>query len=383
MSRCWPAAPSRRRPATRPMAFGPCLLTSRDGLRARRRARGGARRDPRRRAAGRGVRPGGPAGAVRRRRRRDPDAELSRRAAPARRRLDQELRLRRVRAPPPGPTLATVAVDQRPPRRRRRCRSSPSSRRATGAGRVPDGRRARCCGRSRGWRVAWQLRWILRRIGSFRWWTWALFPVPLLAFDVIFARSARPHGRPPLGAVARPRRASSPARSGRGGGLMLRLVMPQAVTVAVDVVALGRLPRAHGLRRPPPGRRSAEPRRVAAAAAGASRTGGRWYRRLAAHPPLEGPGARGRRPLRRAGSASASCRRTTWPGLRALRPRDPPRRAGALVGDGLQAALRPVEPAARRRILLVAYGVLVNLPFIVIQRYNRFRTQALLERLAR
>ena len=36
---------------------------------------------------------------------------------------------------------------------------------------------------------AWQLRSILRRIGSFRWWTWMLFPVPLLAFDVIFARS--------------------------------------------------------------------------------------------------------------------------------------------------------------------------------------------------
>ena len=38
--------------------------------------------------------------------------------------------------------------------------------------------------------VAWQLRSILRRIGSFRRWTWLLFPVPLLAFDLIFARSA-------------------------------------------------------------------------------------------------------------------------------------------------------------------------------------------------
>lgn len=37
--------------------------------------------------------------------------------------------------------------------------------------------------------VAWQLRSVLLRIGSFRWWTWALFPVALLAFDVIFARS--------------------------------------------------------------------------------------------------------------------------------------------------------------------------------------------------
>lgn len=38
--------------------------------------------------------------------------------------------------------------------------------------------------------VTWQLRSILRTIGSFRWWTWLLFPVPLLAFDILFARSA-------------------------------------------------------------------------------------------------------------------------------------------------------------------------------------------------
>lgn len=38
--------------------------------------------------------------------------------------------------------------------------------------------------------VAWQLRSLLRGAGSFRWWCWALFPVPLLAFDVLFARSA-------------------------------------------------------------------------------------------------------------------------------------------------------------------------------------------------
>ena len=45
------------------------------------------------------------------------------------------------------------------------------------------------------WVVAWagvalQLGSILRRIGSFRWWTWALFPLPLLWFDLLFARSA-------------------------------------------------------------------------------------------------------------------------------------------------------------------------------------------------
>lgn len=31
-------------------------------------------------------------------------------------------------------------------------------------------------------------------------------------------------------------------------------------------------------------------------------------------------------------------------------------------------------------VLLVGYGVVANLPFILIQRYNRFRTQALVER---
>ena len=36
---------------------------------------------------------------------------------------------------------------------------------------------------------AWQLRAILHRTGSFAWWTWALFPLPLLAFDLVFARS--------------------------------------------------------------------------------------------------------------------------------------------------------------------------------------------------
>ncbi|MDE9365714.1 glycosyltransferase [Luteipulveratus sp. YIM 133132] len=44
------------------------------------------------------------------------------------------------------------------------------------------------------WLLAWlgaalQLRWFLHRIGSFRWWTWAVFPVPLLAFGLLFARS--------------------------------------------------------------------------------------------------------------------------------------------------------------------------------------------------
>ena len=44
------------------------------------------------------------------------------------------------------------------------------------------------------WAAVWlllalQMRAVLRRAGSFRWWTWALFPAPLLAFDIVFARS--------------------------------------------------------------------------------------------------------------------------------------------------------------------------------------------------
>ena len=141
------------------------------------------------------------------------------------------------------------------------------------------------------WAVAWvavaaQLRWILRRIGSFRWWTWALFPVCLLAFDVIFAwsavhtvgrRSVRWRGRTvdlrgPSSAAPRSRRGR------RGGGLMLELVMPQTVTVAVDVVALGLLPQRDGLRRAPPRRPTAEPGRVVAAAE-VVRDGADRYRR--------------------------------------------------------------------------------------------------------
>ncbi|WP_210502424.1 glycosyltransferase family 2 protein [Nocardioides xinjiangensis] len=38
--------------------------------------------------------------------------------------------------------------------------------------------------------TALHLRWLLRRVGTFRWWAWLLFPLPLLAFDLIFARSA-------------------------------------------------------------------------------------------------------------------------------------------------------------------------------------------------
>ena len=44
------------------------------------------------------------------------------------------------------------------------------------------------------WAAAWvlvaaQLGRLLHRTGSFRWWTWVVFPVPLLFFDLVFLRS--------------------------------------------------------------------------------------------------------------------------------------------------------------------------------------------------
>jgi len=59
---------------------------------------------------------------------------------------------------------------------------------------VVSGRGGLAAGHPLLWAVAWallavQLRAILARVGSFRWWAWAVFGVPLLAFDAIFARS--------------------------------------------------------------------------------------------------------------------------------------------------------------------------------------------------
>lgn len=44
------------------------------------------------------------------------------------------------------------------------------------------------------WAIGWaglalQFRRILSRVGSYRWWTWAVFPLPLLAFGLLFGRS--------------------------------------------------------------------------------------------------------------------------------------------------------------------------------------------------
>ena len=161
---------------------------------------------------------------------------------------------------------------------------------------------------------------------------------------------------------------------------MLRLVMPQTLTVLVDIVAWGvfhavtgyaahrlsddRLTRDGWLLR----QRSFE-------------DGGRWYRRrLRIH--------RWKDRLPDAGdlfSGGTSKRQLTAydvAGLEAFARET--RRAElahwwALFCGPLFVLWNPPLAAA----LLVTYGVLVNLPFILIQRYNRFRIDALMDRLRR
>jgi glycosyl-4,4'-diaponeurosporenoate acyltransferase len=160
---------------------------------------------------------------------------------------------------------------------------------------------------------------------------------------------------------------------------MLRLVMPQTTTIVVDVVAWGVFHAVTGLaahrlddRRLDHDGWLLRPRGF--------ETGGGWYRRR----------------------------------LRVNRWKDKVPEAGDLFRGGLSKRHLPSRDAAglerfvreTRRAelghwwalccgplfvlwnpplaagLLVAYGVAVNLPFIAIQRYNRFRIQALLERRA-
>jgi glycosyl-4,4'-diaponeurosporenoate acyltransferase len=161
---------------------------------------------------------------------------------------------------------------------------------------------------------------------------------------------------------------------------MLRLVMPQTVTLVVDIVAWGvfhastgyaayrlddeRLSRDGWLLRP---RRFED--------------GGRWYRRgLRIHRwkdrlPDAGDLFRGGVSKRRLPGYDAA-------GLE-LFARETRR---AELAHWWAMACGPVfilwnPPLAAG--LLIAYGVAVNLPFIVIQRYNRFRIAALTSRMSR
>ncbi|GAB3036345.1 glycosyl-4,4'-diaponeurosporenoate acyltransferase [Nocardioides flavus (ex Wang et al. 2016)] len=161
---------------------------------------------------------------------------------------------------------------------------------------------------------------------------------------------------------------------------MLSLAMPQTVTIVVDVLAWGVVHAstgyaAHRLR----------DERLARDGWGLRarrfETGGHWYRRrLRIH--------RWKDRVPEAGALFDG----------GISKRELP----ALDADGLQVFVRETRRAELAHwwalwcsplfvlwnpplasALLVAYGVLVNLPFIAIQRYNRFRTQAVLERLSR
>ena len=76
-------------------------------------------------------------------------------------------------------------------------------------------RRWACCRATRPWALgpsplAWvalalELRSMLRRVGSFRWWTAVAFPVPLVAFVLLLARSFAWRNGAAVGALARTR----------------------------------------------------------------------------------------------------------------------------------------------------------------------------------
>lgn len=159
---------------------------------------------------------------------------------------------------------------------------------------------------------------------------------------------------------------------------MLRLLMPQAWTVVVDVLAWGLFHAATGYA----AHRLGDHRLARdgwALRARRFESGGRWYRRrLRIH--------RWKDRLPEAGALFAggvSKRQLPAPDVDGLRVFVRETRRAELAHwwamwcGPLFVLWNPPLPAA----LLVAYGVLVNLPFIAVQRYNRFRTQALIGRL--
>ncbi len=161
---------------------------------------------------------------------------------------------------------------------------------------------------------------------------------------------------------------------------MLRLLMPQALTVVVDVAAWGVFHAATGYAAHRLGEHRLgrdgwllRPRRF--------ESGGRWYRRrLRIHRWKDRLPEAGN--LFEGGVSKRHLPAYDDAGLR-LFVRETRRAELAhwwamCCGVGFL-VWNPPLPAT----LLVSYGVLVNLPFIAIQRYNRFRTQSLIERRAR
>jgi glycosyl-4,4'-diaponeurosporenoate acyltransferase len=160
---------------------------------------------------------------------------------------------------------------------------------------------------------------------------------------------------------------------------MLRLVMPEWLTVLVDIAAWGAFHAATGYaaHRLDDSRLARDgwllrPRRFEA--------GGRCYRRLGIHrwkDRLPEAGA-----LFEGGVSKKELPSPDSDGLTSFVRET--RRAElahwwAMACSPLFLLWNPPVASA----LLVAYGVLVNLPFILIQRYNRFRAQSALVRLDR
>jgi glycosyl-4,4'-diaponeurosporenoate acyltransferase len=161
---------------------------------------------------------------------------------------------------------------------------------------------------------------------------------------------------------------------------MLRLLMPQSATIVADVIAWGVFHAATGYaaHRLDDDRLSRDgwllrPRRFEA--------GGRWYRRrLRIHRWKDRVPDAG--DLFRGGVSKRHLPAYDVAGLQ-LFVRETRR---AELAHWWALSCGPVfvlwnPPLAAG--LLVGYGVLANLPFIVIQRYNRFRIQSLLERRSR
>jgi glycosyl-4,4'-diaponeurosporenoate acyltransferase len=158
---------------------------------------------------------------------------------------------------------------------------------------------------------------------------------------------------------------------------MRRLVMPKPLTIVVDVVAWGAFHAATGYaaHRLDESRLNGDgwllrPRRF--------ETAGRWYRRR-----LQIDRWKDRVPeagdLFRGGVSKRHLPTYDVAGLQ-LFVRETRRAELAhwcAMGCGPVFVLWNPPLAAG---LLIGYGVVVNLPFIVIQRYNRFRIQALIER---
>lgn len=161
---------------------------------------------------------------------------------------------------------------------------------------------------------------------------------------------------------------------------MLRLLMPQVLTVAVDVVVQGifhagtgyaahrlsdeRLRRDGWLLRP----RGFE-------------VGGRWYRdRLQIHRWKDRVPEAGA--LFQGGVSKRQLPSHDRAGLELFVRETRRAELGhwwAMACSPLFVLWNPPLPAA----VLVAYGVGINLPFIAIQRFNRFRTQRIVARLSR